>query len=58
MKLISIFIFICLILALSVYLRGIDGFTNPIPRFTKPPPVIPDKPHPATNSNGGLVHIS
>ena len=58
MKLLSIFLFGCLILALCIYLRRIDGFTNPIPRFTKPLPVIPEKPHPATNSNGGLVHIS
>jgi hypothetical protein len=58
MKLIGIFIFVFLVLALCIYSRRIDGFTDPIPRFSKPVPVIPEKPHPAMNSNGGLVHIS
>jgi len=41
----------------------IEGFVNvpvsaPIPGFIIPPPTIPKKPPPSTNSNGGLVHIS
>ena len=41
----------------------IEGFANvpvsaPIPGFIIPPPTIPKKPPPSTNSNGGLVHIS
>ena len=59
MKLITIFLIICIVLAVSLYSRRIDGFkVDPIPRFSRPKPAIPIKPSPATNSNGGLVHIS
>jgi hypothetical protein len=58
MKLIMIFLTICIVLALSMYVRRIDGFSDAIPRFSKPVPIVPTRPHPATNSNGGLVHIS
>lgn len=39
-----------------------EGFSNyveakPIPGFTIPSPVVPKKPPPSTNSNGGLVSI-
>jgi hypothetical protein len=44
----------------------IEGFQNmksipvasPIPGFVIPTPVVPKKPPPSTNSNGGLVSIS
>lgn len=61
MKLITICFIVCIVLAVSMYVRTIDGFTGnakAIPRFSKPVPVIPTRPHPATNSNGGLVRIS
>jgi len=58
MKLIMIFLTICIVLAVSMYARSIDAFTDAIPRFTKPSPIVPEKPHPSTNSNGGLVYIS
>jgi len=43
-------------------LGATEGFTNyakaePIPIFTIPRPVVPKKPSPSTNSNGGLVSI-
>jgi hypothetical protein len=46
-----------------MYPRIIDGFENisvssPIPRFTVINPIVPKKPSPSTNSNGGLVNIS
>jgi hypothetical protein len=51
-----------LLLIVIYFSRVIDGFDNmqssPIPRFIKTPPIIPRKPSPSTNSNGGLVHIS
>jgi hypothetical protein len=42
---------------------NIQGFANyvqaePIPGFTIPSPVVPKKPPPSTNSNGGLVSIA
>lgn len=64
MRFSNIFILsIILLITLVYYSRVIDGFENipastPIPRFTKTPPIIPKKPPPSTNSNGGLVHIS
>jgi len=37
----------------------IEGFANaPIPGFIIPEPVVPKRPPPSTNSNGGLVSIS
>ena len=30
---------------------------TPIPTYTTPKPIVPKKPPPSTNSNGGLVHI-
>jgi len=58
-------IIIILIISISIlvivyrYSSIIDGFkVDPIPRFNRPKPVIPTRPSPATNSNGGLVYIS
>lgn len=34
-----------------------DGFSNPIPGYIIPKPIVPKKPSPATNSNGGLLVI-
>uniref|UniRef100_A0A6C0ANT5 Uncharacterized protein n=1 Tax=viral metagenome TaxID=1070528 RepID=A0A6C0ANT5_9ZZZZ len=64
MRFSSVFILsIILLITLAYYSRTIDGFVNipastPIPRFTKTPPIVPKKPSPSTNSNGGLVNIS
>lgn len=65
MKNIIIFLLILIILPLYFMLssRRIDGFANitksrPIQRFTRPTIIAPRKPHPSTNSNGGLVNIS
>lgn len=64
MKLLTLALLVSIVLVVYMYTRCIDGFTdsnsyaNAIPRFSRPQPVIPKKPHPATNSNGGLVHIS
>jgi hypothetical protein len=53
---------IIIVLILIYYSRVIDGFNDmqnsPIPRFVKTPPIVPKRPPPSTNSNGGLVHIS
>ena len=52
-----------IVLAILSYTRVIDGFKTipdpePIPRFVVTPPIVPKKPSPTTNSNGGLVSIS
>jgi hypothetical protein len=53
-----VFILIAMLLAFTIlhYIRTIDGFE--VPRFVKIAPVVPKKPPPSTNSNGGLVTIS
>lgn len=51
-----------LLLIVIYFSRVIDGFddmqNSPIPRFVKTPPIVPNRPPPSTNSNGGLVNIS
>jgi hypothetical protein len=51
-----------LLLFIIYFSRVIDGFDNmqnaPIPRFVKTLPIVPKRPPPSTNSNGGLVYIS
>jgi hypothetical protein len=52
--------------SLKKYPKYIDAFqgsapvpvAKPIPGFIIPTPVVPKKPPPQTNSNGGLVSIS
>ena len=47
------------------YLKGQEGFENPSPvpstpitGYIIPKPIVPKKPSPSTNSNGGLVNIA
>ena len=59
MKPIIIILIVSILVIVYRYSSIIDGFkVDPIPRFNRPKPVIPTKPSPATNSNGGLVYIS
>jgi hypothetical protein len=68
MKITRVLMYISLLIGLIVlltfsYSRVIDGFvtiqsSKPIPRFVVTPPIVPKRPSPSTNSNGGLVSIS
>jgi hypothetical protein len=68
MKITRVLMYISLLIGLVVLLtfshsRVIDAFVTipdpkPIPRFVVTPPIVPKRPSPSTNSNGGLVSIS
>ena len=57
---IQLSILILLLVTLSFYISSyMDGFANPnpIPGYIIPRPIVPKKPSPAQNSNGGLLMI-